>query len=130
MSFSVSVVILDCNSCSWGSLWEKWSKKGDLIKRLVASITVYANTHISSSVNSNLIIIAAGAPLQNRVIFSSETMQKNTDVSEKIDSAIRNALQANANSGDKFIHTNYAREIATGICCKSIYDCYVLLCHV
>lgn len=118
MSSSVSVVILDCNACSWGSLWEKWSKRDDIIKRLIASIIVYANTHLSTSVNSNLIIIGAGTPLKNRVIFSSEASQKSANISEQIDSAIRDALQMDVNSDEKFVHTNYASAFATGICCE------------
>jgi len=112
---SSSVIILDCNACNWGSLCEQWPGD-DLLKRLIASITVYANTHLSTSVNSKLIIVAAGSPLKNCVIFSSEATQKNDDVAELIDSSIRTALKVAANSEDSFVHTNYASAFAVGIC--------------
>lgn len=115
---SVSVLILDCNACNWGLLWEKWSKKNDIIKRLIASVTVYVNTHLSTSVNSNLIIIAAGTPLENQIIFSSEAAQKSPNITEQIDTAIRNALKADVASPDTFVHTNYASAVSAGICCK------------
>lgn len=115
---SVSVLVLDCNACNWGLLWEKWSKKNDIIKRLIASITVYVNTHLSTSVNSNLVIIAAGAPLEDHIIFSSEAAQKSSNITEQIDSAIRKALKADVASADKFVHTNYANALSAGICCE------------
>ncbi|KAI6184012.1 hypothetical protein M3Y97_00550500 [Aphelenchoides bicaudatus] len=112
---STSVIVLDCNTSSLGLLCEEWSKE-DLIKRLVASVIVYSNTHLSMSVNNHLLIVAASAPLKNRVIFSSEAHQKDADIAEAIDLAIRNAIQSDAQSGDRFVHTNYANAFATGIC--------------
>lgn len=114
---STSVIVLDCNTSSLGLLCEEWSKE-DLIKRLVASVIVYSNTHLSMSVNNHLLIVAASAPLKNRVIFSSEAHQKDADIAEAIDLAIRNAIQSDAQSGDRFVHTNYANAFATGICCE------------
>lgn len=127
MSSSVSVIILDCNACSWGFLWEKWQKKEDIVRRLITSIVVYTNTYLSTSVSSSLIIIAAGSPLENRVIFSSEACQKDVDISEKIDIAIRSALKVSTESDEKFVHTNYSSAFATGICCKSNFHIYQIL---
>jgi hypothetical protein len=114
---TVIVLVLDCNTSSLGLLTEQWSKE-DLIKRLIASVIVYTNTHLSMSVNNHLIIIAAGTQPKNRVIFSSEAHQKSANIAELVDESIRNALQVDAQSGDKFVHTNYASAFATGICCK------------
>lgn len=115
---STSVIVLDCNGSNWGSLCERWSNQKDILKRLIASVIVYANTHLSMSVNSNLMIISAGSPLKNRIIFSTEESQKSPDISELIDTSIRTALQVDADSDQTFCHTNYANAFATGICCK------------
>jgi hypothetical protein len=126
---TVAVLVLDCNTSSLGLLTEQWSQE-DLIKRLIASVIVYINTHLSMSVSNHLMIVAAGAPLKNRVIFSSEAHQKSANVSDIIDKAIRNAIQADAQSGDKFAHTNYANAFATGICCKFLDFCLHLIDYV
>ncbi|KAI6197008.1 hypothetical protein M3Y94_01174500 [Aphelenchoides besseyi] len=113
---SSTVVIVDCNACNWGALSEKWPNKQELLKRMIAAVIVYANTHLSLSVNNNLMVIGAGTPLNNRVLYTSEFSQKNVRNAEILDLSIRSALQAAAEGQENFSRTNYSSSLAIGMC--------------
>ncbi|KAI6242737.1 hypothetical protein M3Y99_00180000 [Aphelenchoides fujianensis] len=83
---------------------------------MIASLIVYANTHLSLSVNNHLLIIAAGASLENKVLFNSEAHQKAAGNADRLDVVVRRALEAAAGSQENFAHTNYSSPLAIGMC--------------
>ncbi|CAD5215607.1 unnamed protein product [Bursaphelenchus xylophilus] len=112
---SCSIVVVDCNSSSWGQLIEKWGSD-KLLKKVIGSLIILANSHLPLSAGNRMLLVAAGSCLQNKVLFSSEFISKSVSVASEIDANIRKAIEMSARSSESFTHTNYSSSFALAVC--------------
>ncbi|CAD5211250.1 unnamed protein product [Bursaphelenchus okinawaensis] len=112
---SCLILVVDCNSNSWGHLVEKWHSDL-LLKNVIGSIIILANSHLPLSAGNRLLLVSTGSPIQNKVLFSSEFASKSVSVASEIDSNLRRAIEASARSPDAYTHTNYSSSFALAVC--------------
>ena len=115
-------VILDCHQFDWGSTLAKYKESGpeNVHKEILKSTIALCNSHLFSSLNNQLILLAAGTSAQKRKKFIYESdgnQEKQQKFTESIEKYILDILSTNpSDENEESTSSHYAGPISLSIC--------------
>jgi hypothetical protein len=116
-------VILDCNQFDWGTTLAKYKESAgvqqNVHKEILKATIALCNLHLFSSLNNQLILLAAGTTAQKRKKFIYESADGNQERQQKFTESIEKYILdvlSNPNDDEESTSSHYAGPISLSIC--------------
>lgn len=108
-------LIVDCNPCNWGAFLEH-ENTTETFQHVLSAIISFCNTHLVSSINNRLLLLAGGVK-NHKKLFSSTNCTDMGNAIHKIQTSLRNILSQVANDSENVSSfSSYAAAISLSIC--------------
>lgn len=120
-------LIVDCNPCNWGAFLEQ-KNDTEVFQHILSAIISFCNTHLVSSINNRLLLLAGGVKNHKKKLFSSTNCTDLGNAIHKIQASIRNILLELANDSENVSSfSNYAAAISLSICGKIFFYLIIII---